>query len=139
MDIIRYSVKERGKLLKDIPVLQKMCGYFTPLEEWLLDKIKNASDILYAVKENEILGFLIADKKETHLEIELICVSIKGREIKGIGTTLMKVAETIAKEYRLPEIRLDAQFEAEGFYKKLNYTNYARDDHGVSMKKAINA
>jgi predicted GNAT family N-acyltransferase len=80
---------------------------------------------------------LIADKKETHLEIELICVSIKGREMKGIGTTLMKVAETITKEYKLPEIRLDAQFEAEAFYKKLNYKNYARDEYGVSMKKPM--
>ncbi len=139
MEIIRYSVKDRGKLLKDIPVLQKMCGYFTPLEDWLLEKIQNASDILYAKHGDEILGFLIADKNETHLEIELICVSIKGREIKGIGTNLMKTAETIAKEYGLPEMRLESQFQAEEFYKKLNYQSYNRDEYGVHMKKILKA
>lgn len=92
---------------------------------------------MYAKNGDEILGFLIADKKEKHLEIELICVSIKGREIKGIGTTLMKTAEAIAKGYELPEIRLESQFQAEQFYKKLDYQNYKRDDDGVYMKKTI--
>lgn len=123
--------------MKDVPTLQKMCGYFTPLEDWLLNQLRTASDILYAKQGAEILGFLIADKKEAHLEIELICVGIKGREIKGIGTTLMKEAEKIAKEYGLKEIRLESQFEAEGFYKRLNYTNYKRDEYGVYMKKTI--
>ena len=137
MEIKRFSTKERNSLVKDVPTLQNMCGYFTPLEDWLVDKLKTASDILYATQGKEILGFLIADKRETHLEIELICVGIKGREIKGIGTTLMKMAETIAKEYGLKEIRLESQFAAEGFYKRLNYTNYKRDEYGVYMKKNI--
>jgi len=123
--------------MKDIPVLQKMCGYFTPLEDWLVERLKSASDILYAQNGDDILGFLIADNQTTHLEVELICVSVKGREIKGIGTNLMKTAESIAKEYSLPEIRLESQFQAEEFYKKLNYQNYKRNEFGVSMKKVV--
>jgi len=123
--------------MKDIPVLQKMCGYFTPLEDWLVERLKSASDILYAQNGDDILGFLIADNQTTHLEVELICVSVKGREIKGIGTNLMKTAESIAKEYSLPEIRLESQFQAEEFYKKLNYQNYKRNEYGVSMKKVV--
>ena len=137
MEVKRFLTKERNSIMKDVPTLQKMCGYFTPLEDWLVDKLNTASDILYALEGREVLGFLIADKKESHLEIELICVGIKGREIKGIGTTLMKQAEQIAKEYGVKEIRLESQFEAEGFYKRLNYTNYKRDEYGVSMKKTI--
>ena len=114
-----------------------MCGYFTPLEDWLVERLKSASDILYAQNGDDILGFLIADNQTTHLEVELICVSVKGREIKGIGTNLMKTAESIAKEYSLPEIRLESQFHAEEIYKKLNYQNYKRNEYGVSMKKVV--
>lgn len=138
MEVKRFSKGERDILLKDVPVLQNMCGYFTPLEDWLIEKLKTASDILYVTEADEILGFLIADKQEAHLEIELICVSIRGREIKGIGTTLMKQAERIAREYGLKEVHLESQFAAEGFYKKLNYKNYKRDEYGVYMKKNIN-
>lgn len=137
MEIKRFSLGERESVLRDTKTLQGMCGYFTPLEDWLINQIKTASDLVYALHNNEILGFLIADNRKSHLEIELICVGIAGREIKGIGTTLMKVAETIAKEYSLPEIRLESQLQAEGFYKKLNYKNYKRDEYGVSMKKDI--
>jgi ribosomal protein S18 acetylase RimI-like enzyme len=137
MEVRRFLSKERDSLLKDVPTLQKMCGYFTPLEDWLLNQIRTASDVLYVKQGAEILGFLIANKKEAHLEIELICVSIKGREIKGIGTTLMKTAETIAKEYGLKEVRLESQFQAEEFYKRLNYKNYKRDEYGIYMKKNI--
>ena len=49
----------------------------------------------------------------------------------------MKTAEAIAKGYELPEIRLESQFQAEQFYKKLDYQNYKRDDDGVYMKKTI--
>jgi ribosomal protein S18 acetylase RimI-like enzyme len=137
MEIRRFSLAEREKVMSDLKILQGMCGYFTPLTDWLVNQIKIASDIVYVLNNKEIIGFLIADNKKTYLEIELICVSIEGREIKGIGTTLMKLAENIAKEYSLSEIRLESQLQAEGFYKKLNYKNYKRDEFGVSMKKTL--
>ncbi len=114
-----------------------MCDYFSPLESWLKYQISNASDILYAIHDDTILGYLIADKKKTYMEIELICVGEKGRAMKGIGAKLMKEIEAITKSYGLSEILLDSQFQAEGFYKKLNYVEVKRNEYGVTMKKEL--
>jgi N-acetylglutamate synthase-like GNAT family acetyltransferase len=137
MEIHRFSVNERNAIRKDIPKLQKMCGHFTPIDTWMDKQMSSASDILYAVKDKEVLGFLIADNRKTHIQIELICVGEKGRALKGIGTTLMKEAEKIAKSYSLPEVHLESQFDAEPFYKKLNYKETERDEYGISMKKNL--
>lgn len=137
MEIHRFLPSERNAIKKDIPALQKMCGYFTPLESWMETQINTASDVLYAVKDKEVLGFLIADNRKTHLQVELVCVGEKGKAMKGIGTALMKQAEVIAKEYSLPQIRLDSQFEAENFYKKLNYKEMDRNNLGIYMKKNL--
>jgi GNAT superfamily N-acetyltransferase len=111
-----------------------MCGYFTPLDDWLAEQIDNVSDILYATEDGKILGYLIADNRKTHLEIELICV---GEGKKGTGRQLLEKAEAIAREYGCPEIQLDSQLPAEGFYKKLSYKEISRNEHGIRMKKNV--
>lgn len=137
MEIQRYLIQNRRDLKNHIPLMKTMCDYFTPLAGWLDEKIKTVSDVLYAVKDDMILGYVIADNKKTHLEIELICVGPEGRTIKGIGTRLMQSCEKIAMEYGLPEIRLEAQFQAVDFYKKLRFIEVSRDEHGVVMKKTL--
>ena len=139
MEIQRYSIKQRNQLKQHIPLLVTMCDYFTPLNSWMAEKIKDVSDIFYAVKDEKILGYVIADNQSTHLEIELICVGPEGRTMKGIGKKLMQACEEAAKEYTLPEIQLDAQLQAEGFYKHLGYTNIHRNNTGVRMKKNLSA
>jgi ribosomal protein S18 acetylase RimI-like enzyme len=137
MEIQRYSIDNRADLEHHIPHLKTMCDYFTPLGSWLLDQIKSASDVVYVVENDVILGYVIADKKTTHLEIELICVGEEGRRMKGVGTRLMNECEKIAREYALREIRLDAQFRAVDFYKKLGYSEVNSHKQGVLMKKRI--
>ena len=137
MEIQRYPLHSRKDLKEHIPQLQTMCDYFTPLSGWMEKKIESASDILYAVKSDAIVGYVIADKKKKYLEIELICVGQEGRTMKGTGTALMKECETIANEYSLSEIRLDAQPQAIGFYTKLGYTEVKKHKHGSLMKKSL--
>jgi ribosomal protein S18 acetylase RimI-like enzyme len=137
MNIHRFQLKDRNSMKKNLLELMKMCDYFSPLESWLKYQISNASDILYAIHDDTILGYLIADKKKTYMEIELICVGEKGRAMKGIGAKLMKEIEAITKSYGLSEILLDSQFQAEGFYKKLNYVEIKRNEFGVTMKKEL--
>ena len=139
MEIQRFSIKQRNQLKQHIPLLVTMCDYFTPINNWMADKIKNVSDVFYAVKGDTILGYVIADKQPTHLEIELICVGPEGRAMKGIGKILMKACEDAAKNYKLPEIQLDAQHKAEGFYKHLGYTILSKNNSGVRMKKNLTA
>ncbi len=122
-----------------IPLLVTMCDYFTPLNSWMADKIKDVSDIFYAAKDDKILGYVLADNHKTHLEIELICVGPEGRAMKGIGKKLMQACEDAAKTYKLPEIQLDAQHKAEGFYKHLGYTIVSKNNSGVRMKKNLTA
>lgn len=103
----------------------------------MVNQIKTASDIFYAVNGKEVLGYLIANNETTHFQIELICVGSSGQAMKGIGTALMNEAESIAKEYGLPEVRLQSQFQAEVFYKKLKYTESGRNEYGINFKKNI--
>ena len=138
MEIQRFSIKNRKELKQHIPLLVSMCDYFTPLNTWMDEKLTYATDILYAVKQEKILGYIIADKQKTHLEVELICVGPEGRSMKGIGKKLMQMCEEIAKEYKLSEIQLDAQPQAEGFYKYLGYTILQKNNTGVRMKKTVN-
>jgi ribosomal protein S18 acetylase RimI-like enzyme len=137
MEVKRFTIKQRNQLKQHIPLLVTMCDYFTPLNTWMADKIQDITDVFYAVKGNTILGYVLADNQKTHLEIELICVGPEGRLMKGIGKKLMQACEKTAKEYNLPEIQLDAQLNAEGFYKHLGYTNIHRNNTGVRMKKNI--
>lgn len=137
MEIRRFLIQDRHDLKTHIPQLQIMCDYFTPFSSWMEKQIETASDVLYAVKDDMVLGYVIADKKKKHLQIELICVGKEGRSMKGIGTALMKECETIAKEYSLPEIQLDAQERAVGFYEKLGYTEVKRSKKEVIMKKTL--
>ncbi len=139
MEIQRVSIKQRNELKQHIPLLVTMCDYFTPLNSWMADKIKDVSDIFYAVKGTTILGYVIADKRPTHLEIELICVGTEGRAMKGIGKKLMEACEDAAKTYKLNEIQLDAQHKAEGFYNHLGYTILSKNNSGVRMKKILTA
>jgi ribosomal protein S18 acetylase RimI-like enzyme len=137
MEVKRFTIKQRNDLKPHIPLLVKMCDYFTPLNTWMAEKIQDITDVFYAVKGDDILGYALADNQKTHLEIELICVGPEGRLMKGIGKKLMQACEKVAKEYKLPEIQLDAQINAEGFYKHLGYTNIHRNNTGVRMIKNI--
>ena len=137
MEIHRFGKDKRNAIKNDLPALQKMCGYFEPLQEWMETQIREASDIFYAVNGKEVLGYLIANNEGTHLQIELICVGETGRAMKGIGTSLMKEAERVAKAYGLPQVRLQSQFKAESFYKKLNYKEVSRNEYGVNFHKSL--
>ncbi len=127
----------RKKTEKNIAELQDMCGYFSPLNSWLRTQLDTASDVVYAMDGENLYGYILLDKKKDHLEVELICVGKEGQKQKGIGWALMKKAEEIAHEYKLSEIQLDSQFAAEGFYKKLNFEEVSRNNHGVRMKKSM--
>ena len=138
MEIQHFPIAQRNQLKEHIPQLVSMCDYFTPLNTWMAEKIQDVTDIFYAVKGGKILGYVLADNQKTHLEVELICVGPEGRAMKGIGKKLMQACEHVAKQYGLPEIQLDAQTNAEGFYKHLGYTNISRNNTGIRMKKALN-
>ncbi len=127
----------RKKTENNIAELQDMCGYFSPLNSWLRTQLDTASDVVYAMDGENLYGYILLDKKKDHLEVELICVGKEGQKQKGIGRALMKKAEEIAHEYNLSEIQLDSQFAAEGFYKKLNFEEVSRNNHGVRMKKSM--
>jgi ribosomal protein S18 acetylase RimI-like enzyme len=138
MKLERVRNKNKNIFLKyDLSKLQDMCGYFTPLGSWLRKQLETASDVVYAVEGDILYGYIILDKKDDHLEVELICVGEEARKQKGIGTALMKKAEEIAKEYGLEELALDSQFQAEGFYKKLHFKEVSRNNLGVRMKKKL--
>jgi ribosomal protein S18 acetylase RimI-like enzyme len=137
MEIQRFLITQRNQLKPHIPLLVSMCDYFTPYNIWMDERIQNVSDVLYAVKKHTILGYVLLDKKDGYLEVELICVGPEGRAMKGIGRKLMERTEEIAREYKLPEIQLDAQMKAEGFYKQLGYRNVYRSNEGIRMKKNL--
>jgi ribosomal protein S18 acetylase RimI-like enzyme len=137
MEIRRYQINNRRELKDHIPHLQEMCDYFTPLSGWMEKQLQSASDILYAMKDETLLGYVIGDKRSRHFEVELICVGKEGRSMKGIGTKLMNECERLATEYGLKEIRLDAQPEAVGFYKKLGFIELEKVKHGSLMKKSL--
>ena len=137
MEIQRFSIKQRNQLKPHIPILVTMCDYFTPLTNWMEERMTNVSDILYAVKDKTIIGYALLDKKEGYLELELICVGPEGRGKKIVGKELMLKAETIAKEYNLAEIQLDAQLKALSFYNRLKYVTIKNSDEGVRMKKIL--
>jgi ribosomal protein S18 acetylase RimI-like enzyme len=137
MKLERVAMKNRKTHEKHIADLQDMCGYFSPLNSWLRGQLQTASDVVYAMDDENLYGYILVDKKKNHLEVELICVGKEGQKQKGIGRALMKKAEEIANEYGLSELQLDSQFAAEGFYTKLNFQEVSRNNHGVRMKKVL--
>ena len=141
MEFHRANNSNRKELESKLSNLQDMCDYFRPMNSWLRGHLDKASDIIIAKDKDRLYGYIILDKypthdEPTHLELELICVGKEGQG-KGVGTGLMKQAELVAKKYGLKEIALDAQFQAEGFYKKLNYKEVSRNNQGVRMKKIL--
>jgi N-acetylglutamate synthase-like GNAT family acetyltransferase len=134
MKLIRFNKKERDLIQSDLPSLKAMCDYIPVMNSWMLEQLEKSTFFVYAMEETKILGFMILDHRDTHLELELICV---GSQKGGIGRALMMEAERIAGELSLKEIHLNAQLRAEGFYSKLDYKDVKRYDNGIRMKKIL--
>ncbi|MGO4889386.1 GNAT family N-acetyltransferase [Anaerobacillus sp. MEB173] len=74
-------------------------------------------------------------------KVERICIAKANRK-QNVGLHLMNDIESYAKEKEITQLKLNAQIQAEGFYKKLGYKTYSDTflDAGiphVSMKKEL--
>ncbi len=90
-----------------------------PLEEEI-DQFEDEATHVVLYDNNEPVGagrFRVLDE---YGKVERICVLASHRK-KGAGNVIMHKMEDIAKERGISKLKLNAQTQAENFYRKLGY------------------
>jgi GNAT superfamily N-acetyltransferase len=94
------------------------------------DTPKPLAIVLRTNESDDIIGGIWGNSFYDWLHVELLIVPGPLRN-RGVGTTLMKTAEDVAKQRGCVGIRLDTfTFQAPAFYEKLGYRIFGRlPDH----------
>jgi len=86
------------------------------------------SDVFVAVDDGGVVGLIVLIATENHLLIENVAIDPE-HQGKGIGRSLMALAETYAADRSIPELKLytnAAMAENLALYPRLGYREYAR-------------
>lgn len=90
-----------------------------PLEEEI-DQFEEEATHVVLYDNNEPVGAGRFRVLDGYGKVERICVLASHRK-KGAGNLIMQKMEDIAKERGITKLKLNAQTQAENFYKKLGY------------------
>lgn len=90
-----------------------------PLEEEI-DQFEDEATHVVLYDNNEPVGAGRFRVLDGYGKVERICVLASHRK-KGAGNVIMHKMEDIAKEHGISKLKLNAQTQAENFYKKLGY------------------
>ncbi|WP_449539537.1 GNAT family N-acetyltransferase [Ferdinandcohnia sp. Marseille-Q9671] len=102
-----------------------------PLEEEI-DQFENEATHVVLYDEEEPVGAGRFRELDGYGKVERICVLASHRK-KGAGNLIMHKMEEIAKGQGLTKLKLNAQTQAENFYKKLGYETVS----GIFMDAGI--
>ncbi|WP_077617358.1 GNAT family N-acetyltransferase [Bacillus sinesaloumensis] len=102
-----------------------------PLEEEI-DQFEDESTHIVLYDNNEPVGAGRFRVLDGYGKVERICVLASHRK-KGAGNVIMHKMEDIAKERGISKLKLNAQTQAENFYKKLGYETVS----GIFMDAGI--
>ena len=75
-----------------------------PMDDDYAEKLREG-DVFVAVDNGEVVGLIVLLAAEDHLLIENVAIDPE-HQGKGIGRSLMALAETYASDRRIPELRL---------------------------------
>ncbi|UOE93124.1 GNAT family N-acetyltransferase [Alkalihalobacillus sp. LMS39] len=111
-----------------------------PIEEEI-DQYEQEATHFVMYDQNQPVGAGRLRHVDGMAKIERICILPNYRKT-GAGKVLMEKIEEVAKELHVTEAKLNAQIQAEGFYKKLGYLTVSGQflDAGiphVTMKKTL--
>ncbi|MGI9146547.1 MAG: GNAT family N-acetyltransferase [Chloroflexota bacterium] len=93
--------------------------------------IAGAQNTWVAESNGRIVGLLVLEARRDHLLLENLAVAPEAQGI-GIGARLLRVAEEVARERRLPEVRLytnAAMTENLNYYVRHGYRETHRGTH----------
>ncbi|WP_453990396.1 GNAT family N-acetyltransferase [Bacillus nitroreducens] len=102
-----------------------------PLEEEI-DQFEDEATHIVLYDDNEPVGAGRFRVLDGYGKVERICVLASHRK-KGAGNIIMHKMEEIAKERGISKLKLNAQTQAENFYKKLGYETVS----GIFMDAGI--
>lgn len=96
--------------------------------EWIKNSFDSANKNIIFIKNDfeVVLGFVLVSKSQNQLVIELIAVNGEEKS-KGIGTALIKSAESYATKNNLEQIIVGTQITnlaAMNFYNKMNFKQF---------------
>jgi ribosomal protein S18 acetylase RimI-like enzyme len=75
-----------------------------PMDDDYAEKLREG-DVFVAIDDGEVVGLIVLIAAEDHLLIENVAIDPE-HQGKGIGRSLMALAETYASDRRIPELRL---------------------------------
>lgn len=107
--------------------VDRIGGRPAPMDDDYAEKIRK-SDVFVAVDDGEVVGLIVLIVAEDHLLVENVAIDPE-HQGKGIGRSLMALAETYAADRSIPELRLytnAAMAENLALYPRLGYREYAR-------------
>jgi ribosomal protein S18 acetylase RimI-like enzyme len=107
--------------------VDRIGGRPAPMDDDYAEKLRK-SDVFVAVDDGEVVGLIVLIATENHLLIENVAIDPE-HQGKGIGRSLMALAETYAADRSIPELRLytnAAMAENLALYPRLGYREYAR-------------
>lgn len=89
------------------------------------------SDVWVAAEDGEIIGLLVLSAQSGHLLIENVAV-LPSAQRRGVGATLLALAEDEARRLGLSELRLytnEAMIENQAYYRSHGYAETHRAEH----------
>jgi len=107
--------------------VDRIGGRPAPMDDDYAEKLRK-SDVFVAVDDGGVVGLIVLIATENHLLIENVAIDPE-HQGKGIGRSLMALAETYAADRSIPELKLytnAAMAENLALYPRLGYREYAR-------------
>lgn len=127
------------EMLRTIYYTEKVEGY----KEGYLDKFwSGGKDRIYVAEDKEVIAFLSVEvyfEPKLYIYLDDLSVTEEYRN-KGIGSELIRTAETYANENHIPAVLFHAEktnTSAMRLYNRLGYTVYRDDGHRYLFKKDI--
>ncbi len=96
---------------------------FTLHDYYAWSQEPNVYVIVYKVA-GKILGVLEVELRNDHVSVVMLGRNIPNAPRPGVGTKLMRLAESIGYQTGRLEVRLDSLDTSVGFYEKMGYEEY---------------
>jgi N-acetylglutamate synthase-like GNAT family acetyltransferase len=126
-EVIRVTMRKSNRSDYSMEILQPLIDYFSP--EKVLQLCRER-DCLVAESDNQIVGTAALDKNE--LAAFFVLPDFQN---KGIGSSLLKQIEQIARQKQISTIIVESSITGEPFYEKMGYCRNGSIKEGTAGKQ----
>jgi len=142
MNVKLIKVLKKGKYLEDVIKItrENMAEYYSNWKDEFvsIDYLDKNTECIMLKKDNEIIGFIIFEKKTEKNELFVISLQIKKEyQRKGYGTLLIRKLESIAfkNKLKLSLMVLKSNKKAINIYLRNGYCKYGGEGDYLILEK----